>query len=352
MEVMTIDEFRRSKVQEPVELTHWVKISSDELYHGGPGSGRYPWGSGDRPYQRLEQAHGGIFRRKRRTTESMRDTLNKAQERIDAHAGKSQEDLRRERSDEKREEKNREERPLTYFVKDLNKRVADAPTSEEAATRWKKTQKSESEEKRKGSEEKAKRPEPESKTSEEKTKRSEPESKTYEETPKQSAKQSKEKKEVKRELRDLRTDRQASEMSNADLDEYLNRRRKVDEYNRYRTADKLATINAIDDVVKSGRSAYDNISKSINDKYVAAHKQAKIDKANAELKDMSDEDLQKRVKRMNLEKQYRDLSPEVTIQGEDTTRRILSAIGTTLTVAQIAMPIARGFATSYEPKRR
>lgn len=24
------------------------------LSHGGPGSGRYPWGSGDRPYQRLE----------------------------------------------------------------------------------------------------------------------------------------------------------------------------------------------------------------------------------------------------------------------------------------------------------
>lgn len=25
------------------------------LSHGGPGSGRYPWGSGDRPYQRLEK---------------------------------------------------------------------------------------------------------------------------------------------------------------------------------------------------------------------------------------------------------------------------------------------------------
>lgn len=27
----------------------------DCLSHGGPGSGRYPWGSGARPYQRLEQ---------------------------------------------------------------------------------------------------------------------------------------------------------------------------------------------------------------------------------------------------------------------------------------------------------
>ena len=26
------------------------------LSHGGPGSGRYPWGSGDRPYQRLEKS--------------------------------------------------------------------------------------------------------------------------------------------------------------------------------------------------------------------------------------------------------------------------------------------------------
>lgn len=34
------------------------------LSHGGPGSGRYPWGSGDRPYQRLEgsrkKSSGGI----------------------------------------------------------------------------------------------------------------------------------------------------------------------------------------------------------------------------------------------------------------------------------------------------
>lgn len=33
------------------------------LSHGGPGSGRYPWGSGDRPYQRLEgskRKNGGI----------------------------------------------------------------------------------------------------------------------------------------------------------------------------------------------------------------------------------------------------------------------------------------------------
>lgn len=40
------------------------------LSHGGPGSGRYPWGSGDRPYQRLEKAkrnHGiGEYVRSRR----------------------------------------------------------------------------------------------------------------------------------------------------------------------------------------------------------------------------------------------------------------------------------------------
>ena len=28
------------------------------LSHGGQGSGRYPWGSGDRPYQRLEKSRG------------------------------------------------------------------------------------------------------------------------------------------------------------------------------------------------------------------------------------------------------------------------------------------------------
>lgn len=52
------------------DLKHSLVNYQDELWknfyylsHGGPGSGRYPWGSGDRPYQRLEKGkqHRGIM---------------------------------------------------------------------------------------------------------------------------------------------------------------------------------------------------------------------------------------------------------------------------------------------------
>lgn len=34
------------------------------ISHGGPGSGRYPLGSGERPYQSLEGSGGGLFRKR------------------------------------------------------------------------------------------------------------------------------------------------------------------------------------------------------------------------------------------------------------------------------------------------
>lgn len=45
--------FRAS--EHTLEITNYIKVYSDELYHYGVKrrSGRYPWGSGDRPYQAL-----------------------------------------------------------------------------------------------------------------------------------------------------------------------------------------------------------------------------------------------------------------------------------------------------------
>lgn len=63
------------------------------LSHGGPGSGRYPWGSGDRPYQRLEGSRkkssglsGYIIRSKKekraeeKQTKAQHDELKKRME--------------------------------------------------------------------------------------------------------------------------------------------------------------------------------------------------------------------------------------------------------------------------------
>lgn len=66
----------------------------DEFYylsHGGPGSGRYPWGSGDRPYQRLEkskQKHGiGDYiksRKAKKAEEQMQKDMAEARKRAAA----------------------------------------------------------------------------------------------------------------------------------------------------------------------------------------------------------------------------------------------------------------------------
>lgn len=51
-------------------------IENSYLIHGGPGSGRYPWGSGDRPYQRLE----GSRRRSNSITEYIKSRKAKKNE--------------------------------------------------------------------------------------------------------------------------------------------------------------------------------------------------------------------------------------------------------------------------------
>lgn len=71
-----------------------VKFKMNEFYylsHGGPGSGRYPWGSGDRPYQRLEKAkqrHGiGEYirsRRAKKAEEQMQKDMEEARRRTAA----------------------------------------------------------------------------------------------------------------------------------------------------------------------------------------------------------------------------------------------------------------------------
>lgn len=68
-----------------------VKFKMNELYylsHGGPGSGRYPWGSGDRPYQRLEKSkarHGiGEYiksRKAKKVEEQMQKDMAEARKR-------------------------------------------------------------------------------------------------------------------------------------------------------------------------------------------------------------------------------------------------------------------------------
>lgn len=66
------------------------------LSHGGPGSGRYPWGSGNRPYQRLEgskRKNSGISgyiksRKEKKAEENQRKAIIEAQKKASEEAEK------------------------------------------------------------------------------------------------------------------------------------------------------------------------------------------------------------------------------------------------------------------------
>lgn len=76
------------------------------LSHGGPGSGRYPWGSGDRPYQRLEgsgqrpRGISGYIRSRKMKKEEERQQKERNQElrnRLEEEQRKRQHDVDKER---------------------------------------------------------------------------------------------------------------------------------------------------------------------------------------------------------------------------------------------------------------
>lgn len=76
------------------------------LSHGGPGSGRYPWGSGDRPYQRLEgsgqrpRGISGYIRSRKMKKEEERQQKEKAElqkRKIDEEKQKEQMEKDKER---------------------------------------------------------------------------------------------------------------------------------------------------------------------------------------------------------------------------------------------------------------
>lgn len=371
----------------------WVK-TDNELYHYGTKehSGRYDWGSGDRPYQRLEGAHGGVFRRKRKTTESIREINRKATAKI---KGKTDEQYEQQRKDEaydyfknKRQEKDKQERPMAAIVNDSAKKskkiespyeswakkVSADPlmgydpkkafdgdeepsktvpldnipkefreqvkrARQKAADEYRNSHPDEAEARIK-SDSRNSNPEPEAPKKEQKKQSFDDQIKKITDFDPNEAKAPAKQEESSRSERDMRSDRYASDMSTKELQLYNTRRKAVEEYQKYQRKDNPTTIDTLQEITKSGKTIYDEFSKQINSNYEKAHKTAKLAKANAELSMLSDEELKKRVTRMNLEKQYRDLSPEVIIEGEDAVRKAMNVIGTTLTVANMVLPTA------------
>ena len=340
---MNIDDFRRAKAREQVVLTHWVKTSGDsELYHFGTKghSGRYEWGSGDRPYQRLEKAHGGVFKRKKKDSGPSITEINKRATAM--IKGKTVEEYEKGRDQEsydyfkkKRQEKNADERPMTKILQESNERIKELAREEKKAEKAKKS--SDDSSKDEAVNEFNEILDQHKKT--EKKEESKPkETRVYIDEP-------------GRDERDMRTDRSSGEMSTKELAAYNARRKQVEQYEKYRRQDNPTGTDVAKELVKGAKSAHEGISALVNEKYDKQRKAAKEARVREELSQMSDDELKKRVQRLQWEKQYKDLSPEAIIEGEAETRKILSIIGTSLKVADMALPAIDAIASSVKKRR-
>lgn len=356
-------------------MATYIKVQrADELYHYGTKerSGRYAWGSGDRPYQRLEGKNGGVFRRKRKDTESIREINKKATAKI---KGKTDEEYEKERTQEaydyfkkKRQEKNDEERPMSKIVRDSAAKAKKIPPTKHDVPK-KEPEKEEKEAEKEGFDNAAKsvretlnanKKSANDDYEEYKNNKKSGFTKQLDEDliqrdkSKQAETKSKEddsSSDSERDERDLRTDRDSSQMSTKELIQYNTRRKQAEQYEKYRRQDNPTGIDLASDLIKGAKSVHEGVDSMLKEKYDRQRKAEKKARVDAELAQMSDEELRKRVQRLQWEKQYRDLSPEVIIEGEAQIRKIMSIIGTSLKVADMAMP-ALGAVSGSLRKRR
>lgn len=106
-----------------------------------------------------------------------------------------------------------------------------------------------------------------------------------------------------------------------------------------------SVVKNASDAVDSTRSAY-KTTKSI---VTRSKRQAEAERRYAKVKRMSDEELNKRIKRLELEKRYINLSSSEVSTGRDRVEDVLDILGPTIGVVGAATGIA---ATIYNMKRK
>lgn len=136
----------------------------------------------------------------------------------------------------------------------------------------------------------------------------------------------------------------ASKLSTEELKAYNDRRAAVDQYKKYQKDDYDKSVEERTKGLRTAKSIVDNannINKAI-DKSVREYQEEnrRARKAAMDLSKMSDDDLRKAINRMNLERQYRDLTPVEISRGERVASNILRTTGTVLTTSSSALDIA------------
>lgn len=136
----------------------------------------------------------------------------------------------------------------------------------------------------------------------------------------------------------------ASKLSTEELKAYNDRRAAVDQYKKYQKDDYDKSVEERTKGLRTAKSIVDNanninkaIDKSIRE-YNEENRRAR--KAAMDLSHLSDDDLRRAINRMNLERQYRDLTPVEITRGERVAANILRTTGTVMTTSSSALDIA------------
>lgn len=134
--------------------------------------------------------------------------------------------------------------------------------------------------------------------------------------------------------------KRAESMSDEELDTFNKRKAKENLYvkNVRDSQDKRnSKLDAANEIGRTVNSTVQNVRRSVNEAYAEQHK---MEKQQIDLSELSDEELRRIVNRMQMEQNYRNLSPAVISKGEKQTKDALSVIGDITDIASAGINIA------------
>lgn len=129
----------------------------------------------------------------------------------------------------------------------------------------------------------------------------------------------------------------ASEMTTQELKDYNTRKGLEKQYNKYQNSNLEKTRQMLELANNSVNSANRTAEEYFRDEH-------KRKKQQIDLSHLSDDELRKIVNRLNLEKQYRDLTPDEITKGEVAVKTALGVLGTVTTTALLAFAVYKTFA--------
>ena len=142
----------------------------------------------------------------------------------------------------------------------------------------------------------------------------------------------------------MSNNRKAADMTTAELQAYNTRRQAEDQYKDFQRKDyqkyqeqQAKGLKTAKEIVNVTKDQTNMIEKSVKDYYDTRHKRQK---AAMDLSNMSDDELRRRINRMDMERRYRELTPAEISKGERFWTNTLRYSNTALNTATTALDMA------------